>query len=99
MDPDLDAVLASTDLQGLGALRALKELDISCPEKIKIISLTGFSLGPMLETSMTSMEVPSPEMGKAALRLLIDQIESGDKKKPSLQHIVFNATLTERETT
>ena len=34
-----------------------------------------------------------------ALRLLIDQIESGDKKKPSLQHIVFNATLTERETT
>ena len=99
MDPELDAVLASTDLQGLGALRALKELNIPCPEQIKIISLTGFSLGPMLETSMTSMEVPSPEMGRAALRLLIDQIESGDKKKPSLQHIVFNATLTERETT
>lgn len=99
LDPELDAVLASTDLQGLGALRALKGLGIPCPEKVKIISLTGFSLGPMLETAMTSMEVPSPEMGRAALRLLIDRIEAGDRRKPSLQHIVFNAALTEREST
>ncbi len=99
MEPQLDAVLAETDLQGLGSIRALKELGISCPDQVKIISLTGFSLGPMMETAMTSMEVPSPEMGSAALRLLIDQIESGDKKKPSRQHIVFNASLTERETT
>ena len=99
IDPELDAILAETDLQGLGATRALKELGIPCPKKIKIISLTGFSLGPMLETAMTSIEVPSPEMGRAALRLLIDRIEAKDKKKPSLQHIVFNATLVERETT
>ena len=99
LDPALDAILAETDLQGLGALRALKELGIPCPEQIKIISLTGFSLGPMLETAMTSMELPSVEMGRAALRLLIDRIEAKDGRKPSLQHIVFNASLTERETT
>ncbi len=98
-DPSLDAVLAETDLQGLGALRALKELGISCPDEIKIISLTGFSLGHMLETAMTSMEMPSPEMGRAALRLLLDRIEAKGAKKPPLQHIVFNAALTERETT
>ena len=97
--PELDAILAATDLQGLGAVRALKELGISCPDKIKIVSLTGFSLGPMLENAMTSMVVPSPEMARAALHLLIDQIEAADKTKPSRQHIVFNASLLEGETT
>lgn len=97
-DPALDAVLAETDLQGLGALRALKELGIACPGQVRIISLTGFSLGPMLETAMTSMEMPSPEMGRAALRLLLDRVEAKGKKPP-LQHVVFNASLTERETT
>ncbi len=97
-DSSLDAILAETDLQGLGALRALKELGISCPDQVKILSLTGFSLGAMLETAMTSMEMPYPEMGRAALRFLFDWIESKDKKPP-LRHIVFNAELTERETT
>ena len=97
-DPELDAIMASTDLQGLGAMRALKELGITCPDQVKIVSLTGFSLSPMLEKAMTAMEVPSPEMGKSALRLLLDQIDSNEKK-PSRQHIVFNATLVERETT
>ena len=97
--PELDAILAATDLQGLGAVRALKELGISCPEQIKVVSLTGFSLGPMLEKAMTSMVVPSPEMARAALHLLVDQIEAADKTKPSRQHIVFNASLLEGETT
>ena len=97
--PELDAVLAATDLQGLGAMRALKELGISCPEQIKVVSLTGFSLGPMLEKAMTSMAVPSPEMARAALRLLVEQIEAADKTRPSRQHIVFNASLLEGETT
>lgn len=97
--PDLDAILAATDLQGLGAMRALKELGIPCPKQIKIVSLTGFSLGPMLETAMTSMVVPSPEMARAALHLLVDQIEAADKTRPSRQHIVFNASLLEGETT
>ena len=97
--PELDAILVATDLQGLGAIRALKELGISCPEQIKVVSLTGFSLGPMLEKAMTSMVVPSPEMARAALHLLVDQIEAADKTKPSRQHIVFNASLLEGETT
>ena len=97
--PELDAILVATDLQGLGAIRALKELGISCPDQIKVVSLTGFSLGPMLEKAMTSMVVPSPEMARAALHLLVDQIETADKTKPSRQHIVFNASLLEGETT
>ena len=97
--PELDAILVATDLQGLGAIRALKELGISCPDQIKVVSLTGFSLGPMLEKAMTSMVVPSPEMARAALHLLVDQIEAADKTKPSRQHIVFNASLLEGETT
>jgi DNA-binding LacI/PurR family transcriptional regulator len=53
----------------------------------------------MLETAMTSMVVPSPEMARAALHLLVDQIEAADKTRPSRPHIVFNASLLEGETT
>jgi DNA-binding LacI/PurR family transcriptional regulator len=45
------------------------------------------------------MAVPSPEMARAALRLLVEQIEAADKTKPARQHIVFNASLLEGETT
>lgn len=97
--PKLDGILAAVDIQGLGAIRALTERGIKVPEQIKVISLTGHAVGGMLETSMTSMEMPAHEMGKKAAEMIIEEIEAPAGKKPSPQNLIFATTLTEREST
>ena len=63
------------------------------------MSLTGHSVGRMLETSMTSMEMPAHEMGAHAAKMLIEKIEAPARHKPSVQRMSFATTLVEREST
>lgn len=94
----LDAIIACVDIQGLGARRVLKEKGIGC-DQIKVISLTGHVVGGMLRTSMTSMEMPANEMGMKAAAMVIEEIETPFDRKPSPRHLVFSASLVEREST
>lgn len=98
-NPRLDAIMAAVDIQGLGAIRAIKEHGLRVPEDIRLVSLTGHSVGTMLETSMTSYEVPAREMGEKVTRMLIEEIEAPADRKPSPKHLVFTASLVEREST
>lgn len=98
INPDLDAIMAAVDIQGIAALRVLHEREIKVPEQIRVISLTGHSIGSMLETAMTSMEMPAQEIGEKAALMTIEDIES--KKKAGEihpQHLMFSSTLVERE--
>lgn len=97
--PEIDGIMVAVDMQGIGVIRALKERKIAIPEKIKVISLLGHSIGGMLETTMTSMETPAREMGEQVTKMIIEDIEAEPGKKPSLKHLMFAASLVERETT
>lgn len=96
-NPALDAIMAAVDVQGIGAMRALKESGIKVPEQIRLISLTGHIIGSMLETTMTAMEMPAREMGVRAALLTIRDIETPADQKTSPQHLVFASSLVERE--
>lgn len=93
----LDAIIAAVDIQGLGAIRALTERGIKVPEQVKVLSLTGHSVGRMLETSMTSLELPAVEMGNKSAKMLIDEIEA--QNRPAPQHLTLSYQLVEREST
>ena len=97
--PGLDGILASMDIQGLGAIRAARERGLKIPDQIKVMSLSGHAVGGMLETTMTSMEMPAREMGEKAARMVIDAIEASSDAKPSVQRLVFPASLVVREST
>lgn len=97
--PDLDAIISVIDIQGLGVIRALKKKKKIIPNDVRVISLTGHSIGAMLETSMTSMEIPSKQMGEQATKMIVESIEADIENKPGQRHIVFVASLVERETT
>lgn len=98
-NPKLDAIMAAVDVQGLGAMRAIKERGLRVPEDVRVVSLTGHAVGSMLETTMTSLEVPAQEMGEKVTKMLIEEIEAPADQKPSPQHLVFSAALVEREST
>lgn len=94
-----DGIMVALDMQGIGVLRALKELGKKVPDEVKVLSLTGHSIGGMLETAMTSMEVPGREIGKRAADMILEELEADKNEKPSVQHMVFETKLVERETT
>lgn len=98
-NPELDAIIAAVDVQGLGAIRAVTERGFQIPEQIKIMSLTGHRVGRMLETTLTSMEMPAFQMGESAVKLVIDEIEADIKHKAAHRHINFAPVLEEREST
>lgn len=98
-NPGLDGILAAVDIQGLGAIRALTECGIKIPEQVKVMSLTGHAVGGMLETSMTSMEMPAHEMGEKAAEMVVGEIEAPADRKHSPQCLTFATALTEREST
>ena len=97
--PDLDAILAAVDVQGLGAIRAVTERGLRIPEQIKVMSLTGHEVGAMLQTAMTSMEMPSRLMGQKAARMVIEEVEAPGGQRPAPQHLSFTMQLEEREST
>ncbi len=96
---ELDAILAATDAQGMGVIRALKDNGLRTPEDVKVVSMTGHRVGDMLETSLTSMELPGIEIGENAADMLIRAIEAGGEKKPGVQHLSFRANMAVREST
>lgn len=98
-DHEIDAIMVAVDMQGIGALRALKEVGIKVPDQVKVISLTGHSIGAVLETTMTSIEVPAKKMGESSAKIIIEEIETEPDKRKGYQHVVFEAALVEREST
>lgn len=97
---ELDAIVTAKDTQGLGAMRAVRDRGLRIPEDIAVMSLTGHQLGNMLETRMTSLEMPAREMGEKASQMLISDIEAiSETKKPTPFHLTFPFTLVEREST
>ena len=96
-NPELDAIMTAVDVYGMATLRLLRGKNIDVPGKIKVISLTGYSVGNLLERSLTSFELPAQEIGESAARMVIQEIEAPVDNKPSPQHITLAATLSERD--
>lgn len=97
--PDIDAIMAAMDVQGLGVIRALKVKAITVPDQVKVISLTGHFVGSMLEKSMTSMEIPAKSIGEKATQMILEAINAENESALSCQHLRLSFVLVEREST
>lgn len=95
---DIDGILTGNDLQAMGVLRAAKDLAYRVPEDLKIMSLTGHSIGDLLETKITSMEMPLDLIANKSVELLINKINSKSDYS-QVEHVTFNTSLNIRETT
>ena len=96
--PNLDAILATVDIQGLGAIRALADRRLTT-KQVRVISLTGHTIGSMLQTGMTAMEMPSADLGRTAAEMLIKEIEQKGNAPSVPVHLMLSSVLVEREST
>ena len=89
-----DAVFASTIMMGIGFLRAAHELSIRIPEDVRVVALHDSAIADYLTPSLTTVNLPSIEMGIQAVDLLVRIMNGG-----SPTNLVVNdlPTLTIRE--
>lgn len=97
VDPP-SAVFCVNDLVASGALRALKENNILCPEQVELIGVDNNEVSKTLMPSLTTFQLPLYEVGKKATRELLKLIHN-DGGAPQKNEFVFKAELIQREST
>ncbi len=85
------------DLVALGVWRALRELDITVPADVSIVGFDGLDLLEHLPLGLTTVNIPTNEMGRRAAELLLRQIDQGSDWP--VEKIVLSAELVRRAST
>lgn len=89
-----DAIVCSNDETAIGALDALREKKISCPDEIAVIGFDGIEKGELTTPPLTTVEQLLTSMGYEGGKKLID-ISEGKLVDPI--HTKFSPRLVIRE--
>jgi len=77
-----DAIFCFNDPTALGALKAIKEAGIRCPEDIALVGFSETEIAQLVEPPLTSIQQPTFEMGETAAKLLLEQITMATPPAP-----------------
>jgi len=69
------AILCFNDDIAIGALRALKESWIKCPEEVAVIGYDGVDHGKYLEPALTTVRQPLERMGQEMVSMMVSLLE------------------------
>ena len=67
------AIFAANDIMALGAIYAIQESGLEIPRDIAIVGYDDRDFAAWIRPSLTTIRMPSYEMGQAAARLLLEQ--------------------------
>lgn len=73
--PEADAVMFSSDVIASGALQESIRIGLKVPERLAITGFGDFELARHLIPSLTTVAVPSAEIGREAARLLLEGMQ------------------------
>ena len=90
-----DAFYAASDLMAMAALRAFYQLGLKVPRDVAIIGMSNIEMSQYANPPLTTIDVPTREIGIAAARALAARI-NGDDTLP--KRILLPSTLIERDT-
>ncbi|HEY1723666.1 MAG TPA: LacI family DNA-binding transcriptional regulator [Magnetospirillaceae bacterium] len=79
----------------IGVMRAIADLGLQCPRDVSIVSIDDFRWANAFTPRMTTVNQPIPEIGHAAIRLLLDRLARKATTDPV--HLVMMPTLRVRD--
>ncbi len=89
------AVFVANDFAAIGALEAIDQAGLRVPEDVSIVGYDDTALAQLSRIALTTVAQPSAEMGRIAVRLLLERIEGG---REETRHITLPPTLVVRAT-
>lgn len=69
------AIFCTNNMMALGALAAIQEIGLVCPEEISLLGFDDFYWATLLRPRLTVVRQPARELGMIAARMLIDHLE------------------------
>ena len=74
-----DAFICANDFIAIHLMTALKQLGVSIPEQIMVTGFDGSLQSSVLEPSLTTVQIPSADIGRVAAENLLKRIENPDR--------------------
>lgn len=90
------AIFTTSDLVAIAVLRTVQKSSLKVPQDISVMGFDDIPLASLVNPSLTTIAQPIQEMGREALKLLVDGIERKDSPK---RKIVLDTKLVVREST
>lgn len=79
------AIVAGNDLIALGVLRSLRVHGLGCPEDVSVVGFNDMLFAEDFTPPLTTVRVPTLQMGADAARLLLQIIETGEQPSAVLR--------------
>lgn len=81
-------VLAASDAQALGAMRALHEHGLEIPKDVAVMGMNNDDVAEFTSPTLSSVELNAYELGRSAASLLLEAVEEGSlvKKRHLVSH-------------
>lgn len=76
---DVTAVFVANDQMAIGVLRALREAGRKVPGDVSVVGFDDIPEAAYLTPPLTTVRQPFDEVGRRCVRLLLDQIEAGER--------------------
>jgi LacI family transcriptional regulator len=89
-----DALVTCNDNMAVGAYRAIHEMGLSIPEDIAVVSFNDISVAQFLNPPLTTVRLPSEEIGETAVELLLERVAGRElsKKITLASQIIWRAS-------
>ena len=94
---DFTALFCFNDTSAIGAIRAIQDAGLTCPNDISVIGFDDIIVADYFNPRLTTVRQPLFEMGTTAAKLLIKRIQAPDEPYP--QDVWFEPELIVREST
>lgn len=73
------AIFCTNNMMALGALEAIQEIGLRCPDEISLLGFDDFYWSTLLRPRLTVVRQPASDVGMLAARMLIDHVEGRPK--------------------
>ncbi|MDM0035297.1 LacI family DNA-binding transcriptional regulator [Variovorax sp. J22P271] len=87
------ALICGTDIQAVGAIGECRDRGIRVPDDLSITGSDDIELASLVEPRLTTVHVPTSEIGRLSARRIVDLIEGRSTGEPA----ALQTTLVQRE--
>ena len=92
----MTGIICASDPLALGAVRAVRRLGLSVPEDVSVVGYDDSPLMTCTDPPLTTIRQPIESMGRAAVKLLVSQI---DGTVGTAERLLFEPELVVRGST
>lgn len=95
---EFTAVACANDEMALGALSALQQRGFSVPDEMSVAGFDDLRFGAFASPPLTTIHIPTVEIGEAAMRLMLDSLLQPDDVQPSREVILPHRLIVRQST-